>query len=452
LKKYIFFLIILSGCVSKIPVIEKEKINIFSKRKDSVFSPSGIINREEKAFSPDGNFYAIEIEPYGSGKVGIFLKDGEIFNIINTLKENEKNDLKCITWHPDSSVIGIIYHKNIFSDILFYEIYKGQLLRKIRIAGFYHYMVFDEKGNKIYISPDGEKIKEINLRNTDFVLNSGINLPWINYGWDIGRNPWEENKHGGFSSNRDILLERFKFFKSIGANIVRVFLFCDLRSGIIFDNKDNPEFDNFVFRDFETLIEVSKETEIKILPVIFDYTIADGIKEENGIDVGEHPEIFNDSEILKKILNLFENFFKKIKTENLIFAWDIINEPENLKIDNEKIENFIISFIKLIRKTRKNEYITIGSISGEYLYNYKKFNLDFYQFHYYDSFEFSPLEYHVYNFPFDKPVIIGEIEPGDLINKLTKIWENGYKGVFIWKNDDFLKNNWRFYKSWVDVH
>ena len=452
MKKYIFFLIILSGCISKIPVVKKEKINIFLDRKDSIFSPTGNINKEEIAFSPDGNFYAKEIEPYGSGKIGIFFKNGEIFNVINTLKENERNDLKCITWHPHSSVIGIIYHKNIFSDILFYEIYKGQLLRKIRIAGFYRYMVFDEKGNKIYISIDGEKVKEINLRNTDFVINSGINLPWINYGWDIGRNPWEENKHGGFSSNRDILLEKFKFFKGLGANIVRVFLFCDLRSGIIFGNKGNPEFDNFVFRDFETLIEVSKETGIKILPVIFDYTIADGVVEENGIKVGEHPEIFNDLEMQKKILILFENFFRKIKTENIIYAWDIINEPENLKVDNEKIENFIFSFVRLLRKTRKKDFITIGTISGEYLFNYKKFNLDFYQFHYYDSFEFSPLEYHFFNIPSDKKVIIGEIEPKDLINKLTKIWENGYKGVLIWPDEDFLKNNWKFYKAWFDVH
>jgi len=49
---------------------------------------------------------------------------------------------------------------------------------------------------------------------------------------------------------------------------------------------------------------------------------------------------------------------------------------------------------------------------------------------YYKSSEFSPLEYHVHNFPIDKPVLIGEFEPKNLIKNLTKIWENGYKRCF----------------------
>ncbi|MCM8818062.1 MAG: cellulase family glycosylhydrolase [Candidatus Omnitrophica bacterium] len=455
MKKYIIFslsLITLYGCISKISYEKKEIINIFD-RKDAIFSPSGKTNPEEIAFSPNMEFYAKEIEPYNSGKIGIFLKTGEIFNIIKTLPENQKNDLKGIFWHPNNSVIGVLYHRNKTSIILFYEIYSLQLLRKILIEGYYHFVVFDNNGRKIYISKDGEKIEEINLRNTDFVYNSGINLPWINYGWDVGRNPWEKEKHGGFSSNKNILFDKFMFFKNSGMEVIRVFLFCDFRSGVIFDKFGNCFFDEYVYNDFKTLVETAKETNIKILPVLFDYTICDGVSSENGVPVGEHKEIFYDFKIQKKLLKLFETFFEKIESKNVIYGWDIINEPEHMNVNQEKLEIFINSFIKIIKKHRKNEPVTVGSFSQNSLKNYKKFNFDFYQFHYYDSFQnHSSIDIHFYNLFVDRPVIIGELEPTAIVDKLTKIWEKGYKGVLIWPNEEFLNKDWRLYKAWVDVH
>ncbi|MFN4226853.1 MAG: hypothetical protein ACK4F0_01760 [Candidatus Ratteibacteria bacterium] len=453
MKKYVFFLIILCGCISNFHSVEKEKIGIFTDRKDAVFSPSGVLDRNNIAISHNSEFFLKELEPYGYGKIGLFSKDGQFIKEIKVLEENESpNDLKSIAWHPNNYVIGVVYHKNNYTEIKFYEIFTGQLLRKLTIGNFYHYFLFNENGEKIYISKDGKKIEEINLRNTDFVFNSGINLPWINYGWDIGRNPWE-GKHGGFSSNKLILIEKFNFFKKIGAKVVRVFLFCDLRSGVIFNEKGDFIFDNYVYKDFSTLIEVAESTDMKILPVIFDYTIADGIYEENGIKVGEHSEIFNDINLQKKLLFLFADFFKKIDTKNLIYGWDIINEPEHLRIESSKIENFISEFIKLIKKYRKKEKVTVGALSRIYLSNYKKFNLDFYQFHYYDSFENNVcLDYHFYELLLEKPVILGEIEASDIINKLTTIWKNGYKGVLIWPDEKFLSDGWKFFKVWIDVH
>ncbi len=235
-------------------------------------------------------------------------------------------------------------------------------------------------------------------------------------------------------------------------NVVRVFLFCDLRSGVIFDN-NRLTFDKYVYKDFNTLIEITENIGIKILPVLFDFTIADGVEEENGIKVGEHPEIFYDIRVQKELLNLFEGFFRKVETKKVIYGWDIINEPEHLKVDSSKVDNFISAFIKLIRTIKRNEKITVGALSRVYLSKYKKFNLDFYQFHYYDSFENnSSLDYHFYNLLIEKPVIIGELEPTEIPDKLTKIWERGYKGVLIWANEEFLKDGWRLYKAWIDVH
>ncbi|MCX7917058.1 MAG: hypothetical protein N2589_02900, partial [bacterium] len=197
MKKYILLFIFLTGCISQISTIEKEKCDIFVNRKDAIFSPEGSINPSDVAFSLNGEYFTRQLQPYNSGKIGIFSKNGQLLKEINTLgEEEENNDIKGIAWHPNSYVVGVIYHKNGYSDLRLFEVFNGELLRRIIVGNFYHYFVFDEKGEKIYLSVDGKKIEKINLRNTDFVINSGINLPWLNYGWDIGRNPWNK-EHGG---------------------------------------------------------------------------------------------------------------------------------------------------------------------------------------------------------------------------------------------------------------
>jgi len=453
---FIIIFLIFSGCTIKSTKKEKEKnlSLIFKNRKDAVFSPNGSVSHNEKAFSPDGLYYAKEIEPYDEGNIGIFkVKDNSLILKIDT--QNGKNDLKGIAWAPDSLSIAVMFHGGNPSGISIYEIRYGKLLRNIKIGKYYHFMVFSDDGSKIFLSEkDDSQIYTTELRNTPFVLNSGFNLPWINYGWDIGKNPWGGN-HKGFSSNKKNLEEKLEKIKKSGGKIVRVFIFCDLRSGIIFNKNNQPEkFDEYAFDDFNTLLNIAKEKSLKIIPVLFDYTISDGIEEENGVKVGEHPELFKEKESKKKLIKLFTNFFKNFSNNETIYAWDIINEPEHIKnIPEEEIIKFISDFNNLIHSLDKKAKTTLGCITLENMLNYEKVELDIFQFHYYDSFgEISPVKIPSVNLPVRKPVIIGEIEGTEILDKLNSIWENGYNGVLFWIDENFPDKNFYLYRAWTSVH
>lgn len=451
----LIFLTILCSCQVKTLRIQKKEINLFINRKEALFSPDGFIDTSKIAISPDEKYYAKILEPYERGEIGIFFKENDnIRLIIKTLKEDEKNYLKTIVWHPNNLVLCTILHKDNYSIITFYEIITGSILRKIYIGGFYHYAVFDNSGKILYLSEDSSEITELCLRNSNFVQNSGINLPWINYGWDIGRNPWNEKEHGGFSTNKELIRKKFKNFKDKNFNIVRVFLFCDLRSGIIFDKEWNSKFDKYVYDDFNALIEVAKENDLKLMPVILDYTIKDDIIEENGSKVGEYPEIFYNKKVRRNFFKLFEEFFRNIDTKDVIFAWDIINEPEHLKVEKDSIDEFLNSFIQIIRKYRQKEKITIGFSQGQSLYKNKDLNLDLFQFHFYNSYKdiFSPVIYHKSNYLIGKPIIIGEMNPENLIEKLTQIYEKNYDGILLWESNIIDEEIMNLYKAWTDVY
>ena len=49
----------------------------------------------------------------------------------------------------------------------------------------------------------------------------GINYPWNNYGWDVGKNPYGKPENAGWSANQDKLKNDFIYLKNSGINIVR---------------------------------------------------------------------------------------------------------------------------------------------------------------------------------------------------------------------------------------
>ncbi len=49
-----------------------------------------------------------------------------------------------------------------------------------------------------------------------------------------------------------------------------------------------------------------------------------------------------------------------------------------------------------------------------------------------------PLDYPVSSLGLDKPVLVGECQPGDVTNKMNTINNNGYQGVLFWSlNADY---------------
>ena len=162
----------------------------------------------------------------------------------------------------------------------------------------------------------------------DFIRHSGVNLPWVRYGWDLGVNPWG-GAPGGFASNSAALEEDFAYLRTNGVKMCRVFLFCDFRTGLAYDGEDYIlGVDEYVFADMRTVLDVAASNSIQLIPVLMDYTIADGVQWEGPNKVGEHPEfITNGVRRAQLIDNVIRPFVREFGTNDTIYAWDIINEP-----------------------------------------------------------------------------------------------------------------------------
>src|SRR5213592_283669 len=88
----------------------------------------------------------------------------------------------------------------------------------------------------------------------------GCNYPWstdgttIFYGLDFGANVW--GSHLGVSTRRDAIARDFDAMARLGFLVARWFLFCDGRSGIVYDDRSLPAgLDDRFFADVDAGLE-----------------------------------------------------------------------------------------------------------------------------------------------------------------------------------------------------
>ncbi len=461
---WLFLTLILTGCATLPPSPPARKeVQLpapFSERRDAIFSPAGSVPFHQAAYSPDGRFFAREVEPFNEGNIGIFsTADGALIRQIKA--HQATNDLKGLAWSPDSQLLAVMYHGGSSTGISIYLAENGELIRQLPIAQYYHFMAFGEENHILHlaVSIDGP-VETAYLRRDDFTTFCGVNLPWINYGWDVGRNPWG-SKHGGFSSNRERLLEDFSMLARHRVAVVRVFIFCDLRSGIVFNGQGEPAgLDGFALSDFQTLLETASQTGVKLLPVIFDYTMADGVEQENGTPVGEHRGCIENVYLRRKLLTVLAPFFRKFGQHPAILAWDIFNEPDNvLLVRSDDVDRFIAETILLLRQVAPRAKVTVGNKNRESLSRWRNLNLDFLQFHHFSSAEaLPPLESRKEIFLPARPVLVGECPPSTVLSQLEAAWQGNYAGCLFWSLNDVLNEEESLrqqlpsFRAWVSVH
>lgn len=277
------------------------------------------------------------------------------------------------------------------------------------------------------------KLIETDVPNSSFT--SGANLPWINYGYDIGGGPT------GFSSSA-YLVTLYNALDQWKGSTVRVFLFCDLRNGITFDASGNPTgFTSSVFNDMQALLDAAKAFDIKLIPVLFDYMIADG---NSGTYLGEHPDLITDPVKKQELLDLFSGFFTRFAGDPSIYAWDVMNEPEFAgAVSISDAQSFVSDFVSLIHSKSTQAKVTVGSARRDWMLQYwTGIGLDVYEFHYYDKFEKDvPLNYSVDSLNLNKPVIAGELQPDNVSSKLNTLNNDGYAGGLFWQDQTSFNIN-----------
>lgn len=289
---------------------------------------------------------------------------------------------------------------------------------------------------------------QVSLWGSESAFLLGVNYPWLGYGHDFGDTAWG---HDGVSASTSstIIEADFAAMKTQGVHVVRWFIFGDGRAAPEFDESGMVTgFDEYFFADFDRAIEIAAQNNIYLIPVLWDFHLADAETEENGVKLGGRVSVIADKQVKQSFIdNALLPLLERYGQNPTIIAWDIMNEPEgaiNLPGANwvaeavppNQMQDFVNEIGAAIR-AHTTQLVTLGSASRAWLPLWQDSNLDFYQFHYYDHMEEQyPLDFAASALNLDKPVILGEFPTANtqwsMTDYLDIIARNGYAGALAW--------------------
>jgi hypothetical protein len=275
----------------------------------------------------------------------------------------------------------------------------------------------------------------------------GVNLPWVNYGTDVGASAWYPD--GGLAARPDALAALDGAFARLardGTTVARVFLLCDARSGVEFDPAGVPlGIDAVAIRDIAALAAAARRHAIGLLPVLLDFHLCGPRQIVNGVQLGGRSNLIADprasAQLLDRVLHPIVSAFAADET---IVAWDVMNEPEwclprglfspRGAVPFDDLRRFLGDAAQLIRRVAPQP-VTIGSAGTWKLDLVRGLDVDFYQIHWYDRFGWPALARHVRDFGLhDRPVILGEFSgrTANLTGVLDTARQAGYEGALVW--------------------
>lgn len=125
----------------------------------NVGSPNGSVPNGSKIYSPDGKYFAKEIEPYGSGQFGVFdkAKKEQVWTWDALPDIYYGNALKGMAWSEDSSRVAIMYHGGAVSGtgVYVYELFKEKMVASASAGYYYHFIIFDSDGLGVWLANKG---------------------------------------------------------------------------------------------------------------------------------------------------------------------------------------------------------------------------------------------------------------------------------------------------------
>jgi len=180
----------------------------------------------------------------------------------------------------------------------------------------------------------------------------GVNYPWstdgqtVFYGLDFGANVW--GSHLGVSTRRDAIARDFDEIARLGFVVARWFVFCDGRSGIVYDDRGLPAgLDDRFFTDMDAGLEIARDANVRIDFVLFDHhwlfsgvrhTLADPVTGDlldARLPEGRarilmsqegHDALFR--HVIEPFVRCYGEGGARNDLRNQIFAFEFMNEPD----------------------------------------------------------------------------------------------------------------------------
>ncbi len=272
----------------------------------------------------------------------------------------------------------------------------------------------------------------------------GANLPWIGYGADFGANAW--SPAGGLAADASRLArldQTLARLASDGVATVRVFVLCDARSGVRFDDDGLPcGVDDAFFADFDALIAAARQHGVRLMPALLDFHLCNPGRIVDGVLVGGRGHLITTAQGRSALVeSVLTPIARRYGNEDAIAAWDVMNEPEwCLRLASSRgmrdpfgaLQVFLAAAVASLR-TYTSQAITVGSAGTWQLDLVRPLGLDFYQVHWYERFGWSRLAQPVTQLGLDRPVLLGEFSGRTPANRVLETARRaGYRGAFVW--------------------
>ena len=273
----------------------------------------------------------------------------------------------------------------------------------------------------------------------------GANLPWVGYGTDFGASAW--SPEGGLAADPQRLARLDQTFARLACDriaVVRVFVLCDLRSGVRFDADGLPTgVDDALFADLDALIVTARRQHVRLMPVLLDFHLCHPPKVIDGVQIGGRSDLVVTGEGRSAFIeSVLTPVARRYADEEAIAAWDVMNEPEwCLRLSASRrvrdpfglLQVFLAGAVSCLRANARQP-VTVGCAGTWQLDLVRSLGLDVYQVHWYERFGWARLAQPVSQLGLDRPVLLGEFSgrttPVDVV--LDTARRAGYRGAFVW--------------------
>jgi hypothetical protein len=179
-----------------------------------------------------------------------------------------------------------------------------------------------------------------------------VNYPWstdgrtIFYGLDFGANVW--GSHLGVSTRREAIARDFADVARLGFLVARWFVFCDGRSGIVYDDRGMPAgLDDRFFTDVDTALEIARDVDVRLDFVLLDHhwlfsgihhVLADPVtgdlldarlptgRAEVLLTQEGHDALF--ARVIEPFVRRYGEGGERADLRHQIFAFEFMNEPD----------------------------------------------------------------------------------------------------------------------------
>jgi len=300
------------------------------------------------------------------------------------------------------------------------------------------------------------------------IFFSGMNLAWIDFNSDVGKDPLDENKWR--KAVQDI--------RAAGGNSIRWWLFNNMSVSPVIDQSTHKVtgLPANTIKNMKKALDIAEEYGVMVSMCLFSHNLMEsdqwGSYNEK-IDITANKLLFSDNSAAQAfITNALNPVLEGIGNHPALMTWELFNEPEGMitghgwtkeKISIESIVSFSEKLATAIHSKAPGTLVSTGiHCSSDLQYWKDKTWLDFLQLHFYPEHQNSdqnPFEHPFSFWSLTKPLIIGEFSaagwnketypaykvPTRTPQQLYKYaYDNGYAGALSWDyggfNDDVAGN------------